>query len=393
MKNNFAVTLLAAALIVTGCGRKMSGDGGLPMIDVEAAIDNPRPFDLTEIADRIEFIPLDDSDDRGLVGSIGTLQESSSGFYICEGFMTPVQHFDKTGKYVSSFGRIGRGLGETTFIVDMTVDYGAGNVYIDARSPSVAAYDAAGRMFARSDSIPCIQILYHDGQLLALSRHNLRDPEAYRSERIAIVDVFSPDLKPVTSIDGPNPGPYDIMDRSLTSGAYNVGSSLFLSDNGKELIVRQGRNDTLYYYNKGALKPAWRLDLGRYAPPAEVYGLDPVKKWDENYFSVDNVWEGGRYLVVTADNRQRLPDRRLVFDKENLSAGFSATGPAGDPGLFLDGIAFTPCYIRDNRLVGYLRAFDIADRRDRITHPDLKTIAAALAEDSNPVLVIATLKK
>lgn len=387
-----ALPLLVLAVCLAGC-RNRSTDSGLSTLDVEAAIDNRRSFDLTEIAEGIEFIPLDDSDDRGLVGSIGELQESTNGFYICEGFMTPVQNFDKTGKFVSSFGRIGRGPEETTYIIGTTVDYEGGNVYIDGQNSSIVAYDTAGRMFARNDSISSIQILYHNGQLLSLTRRSVADPDAYNGDRLTWIDLFSRDLKPEGSIDGPNPGPYDIYDRSLTSGAYNVGSMPFLSDNGKNLIVRQGRNDTLYYYNKGALEPVWLLDLGGYALPAEAYGLDPVEKWNENYFSVDNVWEGDRYIVVTADNRQRQPLRRLLFDKENLSGGFSATGPDGRNGLFIDGVAFTPCYIRDNRLVGYMRALDVIDNADTTTRPDLKAIAGGMTEDSNPVLVVVTLKK
>jgi hypothetical protein len=36
---------------------------------------------------------------------------------------------------------------------------------------------------------------------------------------------------------------------------------------------------------------------------------------------------------------------------------------------------------------------DIADNRDRITDPDLKAIAKGISGESNPVVVVATLKK
>ncbi len=83
----------------------------------------------------------------------------------------------------------------------------------------------------------------------------------------------------------------------------------------------------------------------------------------------------------------------IILDKRDPSGGFAAVGPDGKPGLFLDGIAFSPQYIRDNRLVGYIRALDIADNRDAITNPKLKALAATLKEDSNPVIVVARLNK
>ncbi len=83
----------------------------------------------------------------------------------------------------------------------------------------------------------------------------------------------------------------------------------------------------------------------------------------------------------------------LVFDRRDPAAGFSARGGADDkPGLLLDGLPVTPMYIRDNRLVGYLSALDVTDNADRLTHPGLKSAAQNLREDSNPVIVVATLK-
>jgi hypothetical protein len=117
-------------------------------------------------------------------------------------------------------------------------------------------------------------------------------------------------------------------------------------------------------------------------------------RWSNRNFTVDNVWEGDRYFIVSATNLLQIQQPcRLIFDRRDLvSGGFSATGSDGKPGLFIGGIVFTPCYIRDNRIVGYMQALDIADGRDAITDPRLKALAAILKEDSNPVIVVASLK-
>jgi hypothetical protein len=392
----------ALALVVAGCGTRTPGGGAITTLDVEAAIDNPRVFDLAEITESVEFIPLDDSSKEALVGgSIGELQESKNGFYICEGFMTPVQHFDREGKFVSLIGRIGRGPGETSYILKMAVDYGSGNVYIDGSNRNFVACDAAGRMFARNDSVTnSYDMLFNNGRLISLISIPLRawDNDA---ERVPFLDVFSNDLKHEKSIDGDNFGSGDYHFTDLRSGAFGSGSVPFMTDNGERLLVRQSRNDTVYHYDGGALNPAYFLNLGRYSLPAEGYGIDPSVEMSDKFYSVDKLWEGDRYVVVSADNYRRLPSgeripgRRLVFDRADSSGGgFSAVGgPDGGPGLFLDGIRFVAMSVRDNRLVGVMQALEIVDGADRITRPDLKELAASLKEDSNPVIVIATLKR
>jgi hypothetical protein len=84
---------------------------------------------------------------------------------------------------------------------------------------------------------------------------------------------------------------------------------------------------------------------------------------------------------------------QLVIDRDDPSKGFSAVGPDDRQGLFVGGMAFAPLYMRDNRLVGCMQALDLVDNAERITDPDLKRVAAGLKEDSNPVIVVATLKR
>jgi hypothetical protein len=395
-----ACAALLALGVAAGCtGRDVSG--GIPTLDLEAAIDNPRALDLSEIAGSIGFIPLDDGDGKSLVGTVGELQESASGFYICEGFTFPVMHFDKTGRFVSTIGRIGRGPDETAYIVGMGVDHRTGNVYITGLNSTIVAYDPEGRMFARNDSVAnTYGFVYHNDRLISL-RHDLATTWDHAAETMPFIDIYSDDMKSEGTIYTDNLGPGDFFFTDRRSGAFGIGSKPVISDNGENLLVMPARSDTVFHYNAGALDPVYLLRLGRHAFPVEGYGVDPVVERGGK-FTVDNMWEGGRYVIVSADNYQRLPSgeripgRRLVFDMKNLSAGgFSATGGTESaPGLFVGGIAFTPMYIRDNRLVGYMQALDIADGRDAgsITDPDLAALASTIKEDSNPVIVVAELK-
>jgi hypothetical protein len=138
----------------------------------------------------------------------------------------------------------------------------------------------------------------------------------------------------------------------------------------------------------------YRFDMGSHTPPDEVFAEFPTVSWKDNFYITTKMWDADRYLFATVSGGgEKNYSASLVFDRHDPAAGgFSALGPGGENGLFLDGVAFTPMYVRDNRLVGYMRALDIADGRDGITHPGLAPLAATIKEESNPVIVIAKFK-
>ncbi len=384
------------ALCFVGCGG-MASDERLTVLNLEAAIDNPREFDISEIARNIEYIPLDESVPVGEIAILGGLKPADGGFYIIDaGQISPIQYFDQTGKFVSTIGRIGRGPGETTFVQGIAPNFATDEVYIDGVT-DIVGLDGTGREIARMKPDINWGMVWYEDRLLTLPVPSLFDENAYSGDNIPFIDMFDRDLKPVGSISGSNVGPFIGLPTSPQGEDYVAATDPpVLSDNGDRLLVKQGRGDTLYHYSAGTISPVYRLNLGRYAPTAEMFGLNPVVQWGERNFTVDNVWEGDRYLIVSATNlRQMQQPRRLVFDRRDLSAdGFSATGGAEiKPGLFAGGIVFTPAYIRDNQLVGYMQALDIVDNEDGITDPKLKEIATTIKEDSNPVIVVVALKK
>jgi hypothetical protein len=391
--------LFATSSVFTLCLAGCAGGaaGGVPTLDLAAAIDNPREFDISEIAHSIEYIPLDESVPVGEIAVLGGLKPAAAGFYIADAEqMSPIQHFDRSGKFVSTVGRMGRGSGETTFVQGIASNFATGEVYIDGVT-DIVGLDAEGREFARMTPELNWGMVWHGERLLALPVPSLFDDDAYAGDTIPFIEMFDRDLKPIGSIHGPNVGPFLGMPTTPQAEDYVAATDPpFLSDNGRRLLVKQGRGDTLYHYSAGTISPAYVLKLGRYAPEAEMFGLNPSAQWGERTLTVDNVWEGDRWLIVSAINpRQMKQPRCLVFDRLNLTdGGFSAMGGADDmSGLFAGGVVFTPAYIRDNRLVGYVSALDIVDNADGITDPELKKIAETIKEESNPVIVIVELKK
>jgi hypothetical protein len=293
MRINFGPTLIALSALtlavpsLTGCGEK-TRSGEIPTLDLEAAIDNPRTFDLAGIAERIEFIHLDDTQKEALVGDINRIAESKGRFHVTDDIrQSPVKIFDRQGKFIRAEGRFGRGPGEYTDIISIVADHDTDNLVMAVMAGMQGAMvtcDPGGREVARADSVMVNKMAIHDGNLLLLRSRMLR----------------------------------------LEGEDNSVGKLPFM----------------------------------------ERYSADLQREWG----------------VETGDTRISAILR------------FSALGPDGANGVFVDGIRVSPMYVRDNRLVGVIQARDIVDAADRLTRPDLKELASSFKEESNPVIVVVELK-
>ena len=385
----FAVSVLALAVTLALAGCRGGSEETLVVLDVEAAIDNSRTFDLGEIARSVEFIPLDNDVPVGEIAGWHGLQPADGGFYIADNdAVSPIQHFDTGGRFVGTIGRLGRGPGETSSIVGVSRNPGTGEMYVDGTT-DIVALDPQGNEFARASGFFSWGMMWYGDRLLTLPVAPPREKEVYARDTIPFIDMFDRELNPTGKIYGPNVGPSVTMQGMSFPPAW--------SDNGERLLVKQGgRGDTLYQYSAGAIIPAYLLSLGAHTPPAELFAIEPSGEMTDRHRIVAAMWESERWLMVSAGNNSIFDPEStlsyLFFDRSDVAAGgFRASGPNGEQGLLLDGVQFRPGYVRGNRLVGYMQAFDIVDNAARITRPDLKDIATGLREDSNPVIVIVEL--
>ncbi len=290
--------LLAVTLVLTGCGGGAADGGSLPTLNLEAAIDNPRPFDLAEIAESIELIPLDDSDTNALLTPYLNIAESKSCFYVMDIYNQPVKVFDKTGTYVATRGSIGRGPGEFLSVSGITTDWEGDNLYVKVNSGVIQAYDASGRMFARTEDVPGGKTVFADGKLLLLGEPDFdaamwgSDGFTMADTPITILTLFQPDLSSRTTIVGPDRGINMIFTRFAENGQGTSAmiNPQIISNNGESVLVKEGRCDTVFRYrNDNTLEAVLRLDLGKHTLPPEAYGTAPTVKMD-GFCRVANFW-------------------------------------------------------------------------------------------------------
>ncbi|MDR2911888.1 MAG: 6-bladed beta-propeller [Alistipes sp.] len=393
-------TLLAVCLVVTAAPVVVAAQGDPPVLDIERAIGNRRTFDLTEIAQDIAFVTLETGSRESLIGSIWGMVESKNMWYVQEG--NSVKLFDRKGRFVSTRGVIGRGPDEFLMITGIAADWGSDNLYLLGRQSNlqILSYNSAGRVLARTNSEwPAIMAMgmtaFRNGKLIVVSQRTPANPVPDPDDRLPLLEVFSSDLKRLGSVDVTDRKVVPIVFRE--DGGYGSLGQGFLSDNGASLLVYEALDDTVFRLGSDmSLSPAYTLDFGRHAPPVKAFGRDASVPWSRNFRYIGTLWEGSRYVISPMlSNEGRAGTgltEYLVFDLDSGDDGFSAVGASGEVGLFLSGVAFVPMYVRENRLVGYMQALDIVDAGESITNSSLRALADTLKEDSNPVVVVVTLK-
>lgn len=78
------------------------------VIDMNEGFNNPAEIKLSEIADSIKYVVLS-KDKQEVIGDIGKIQMADEHIYLRRSSDGLIMRFDMTGKFLNSFGNIGRG--------------------------------------------------------------------------------------------------------------------------------------------------------------------------------------------------------------------------------------------------------------------------------------------
>jgi uncharacterized protein YehS (DUF1456 family) len=79
------------------------------VINIEEGFKNVSQIKLSEIADSISYVILS-NDTQGPIGDVGNIQLTNSNIYLRKR-SSFILRFDRAGKFLNSFGNIGRGPG------------------------------------------------------------------------------------------------------------------------------------------------------------------------------------------------------------------------------------------------------------------------------------------
>ncbi|MGB5989726.1 MAG: 6-bladed beta-propeller [Marinifilaceae bacterium] len=385
---------------------------GILHLDLKEASKHSGDIKLSQICDSIIYIPLE-TNKNCLLGGVLKLIIDNNDMFI--GYSWGLYHFDINGKFINQLGRKGRGPGEyvcTDFCVNKKDDI----------------------VYAKANYRDCLYKFSYEGKFLdsKLKITDSADNLVYNEDNKSIMSGMTYELQTSKNAKAA----YDIFkERNLNGeiikivkskyypnefGVQSRSYSLCLGGN-KHYMYRDNFRfnemscDTLFEYSNKQILPKLILNNAEYKPKF-TYDLfkilwdNLVKSNGKEHIKMSHTDRNVPFNVVRGESDRYIfisYFEKFIYDKKvkELLCLESATGKINRKLINdFDGIYdFWPKKIVNNKyLYSYISAVDFLEKYndvkdnvncDTVYKKRLKQIADEITEESNPILMLARLKK
>ena len=155
--------LLIGVFVLLGCSSNMKQEpiskSGIPVINLSEDVSTVPSLLLSEAAEKLEIVPLEMTDES-VLSDITEMQVTDHNIWIDHGREFYIYRFSRTGKFLNKIGSIGQGPGEYTTYSTFLVDEDKKEVYIIANTNGVLAYDFEGNFKRKIVDIQMILQLF-----------------------------------------------------------------------------------------------------------------------------------------------------------------------------------------------------------------------------------------
>ena len=155
--------LLLLIITLLGCSSNMKQEpiskSGIPVINLSEDVSTVPSLLLSESAEKLEIVSLEMTD-QSMLGEIRRIQVTDHNIWIDHGREFYIYRFSRTGKFLNKIGSIGQGPGEYTTYSTFLVDEDKKEVYIIANTNGVLAYDFEGNFKRKIVDIQTILQLF-----------------------------------------------------------------------------------------------------------------------------------------------------------------------------------------------------------------------------------------
>ena len=388
---------LALCTIIAGCGSNKESEGQLPVIDIAGAYSNITTVNLSEYASAIDYIPLETSESSMIQGDVinMSIAPTNEGVVIYRFISNQAPlHFSNTGKFIAQIGKNGRSKEEYNFIEEVCTH----DNFIDVVSyDKINTYNLNDGSFAENipTGIPEHEVYrYPDGTYTYLStdfktkedKIIILDPkgDTITTRLIKKFEIAKPTAKDLERAEkAEKEGMVGLwIARTNTPNLHTGMNSPFLLFNEKDTLFtldQAAQMHPKYLVNYGEFKPgfywnAFLLESDKFITGRALFNFRQYPNIDKNY----------RFTYFIYD-KQSGTTRGMKYDEELKSAGF-----VND--LDANGIAFYPKALANGKMYQLVDAIQFLDIAEKSSSQKMKEVAATLTEESNPVLVVVTLK-
>ncbi len=421
---------LGALLLVCACNNA-SVSSPIPFIDIKQAVDNVHDINLSLYISDIKYLPLQSNDNSIFLGDVSKFAIDENHIYIAGYGQSQIHIFSKNGRYLKSIGKKGRGPGEYIAIRSINPMPEKNAVLIEGGYKSI--------VYSLNDNSTISEVEYN--QLLENENREVVSIGAFQtytaqqyihsiiplngylyihivdknefSERLLVVsdDSYSPNvikrigLKDVT-----------ITETSKHSQELEP-SSIYKANN--EISILNAYADTIYAIKNNEPVVKLFIKYGHYPYPRtsninrEQLLLEPEPIETDSlifatmYMPVERPVYNTTPLLTNNDSPTQftlcmgrkideLNETRLIYNK---STGKSAIPQyykkyemAGLQNDLDGGIPFWPDFAHEKKLYQFIDAGKFIELSKTSNSNKMKEIAATLTDESNPIVIEATLK-
>ncbi len=155
--------LLIGVFVLLGCSSNKKQEpiskSGIPVINLSEDVSTVPSLLLSEAAEKLEIVSLEMTDES-VLSDITEMQVTDHNIWIDHGREFYIYRFSRTGKFLNKIGSIGQGPGEYTTYSTFLVDEDKKEVYIIANTNGVLAYDFEGNFKRKIIDIQMILQLF-----------------------------------------------------------------------------------------------------------------------------------------------------------------------------------------------------------------------------------------
>ena len=155
--------LLLLIITLLGCSSNKKQEpiskSGIPVINLSEDVSTVPSLLLSESAEKLEIVSLEMTD-QSMLGEIRRIQVTDHNIWIDHGREFYIYRFSRSGKFLNKIGSIGQGPGEYTTYSTFLVDEDKKEVYIIANTNGVLAYDFEGNFKRKIVDIQTILQLF-----------------------------------------------------------------------------------------------------------------------------------------------------------------------------------------------------------------------------------------
>jgi hypothetical protein len=364
------------------------------IINIESGMNNPGNLVLSDIANEIQYIPLE-TNEYNLIGNVNKIKFNDDYIFVQDKNPPSLHVFDHYGKYLRKIGKHGRGPNEFSYLNDFTFSNVKPRVWLLTSIPyKIMEYNFNGAFvkqieYSMSDNYNCIESLFNDKYLIMRTNSFGNTPFTF--------SIFSEDGKHLKNAIIPEKFEYT---GSVLSSKNNFWFNVF---NNNCYVKENVLNDTLYRISSSLeFLPKYIFDSGKYRQTLDFRQnfTDYYKRKDLNYIIHNTFFETSKVLIYCYLFNM---NSRLNYYDKTLKKSYTFKNK-GIPNDLDGGFDFIPEYQINDLIIGYISVLELKDyvasgifKNSTPKYPEkkkeLERLAKSLDENDNPVLILVKLKE